>query len=102
MDSKAELSGSARTYLTVLAWVSRLIASVAGRLESACGGSDLHLFKACCFSGRPDLADLQLLRPARFLKAALEAQWLLEGEASVSVDTEVINVAAAGIANRQA
>ena len=54
-------------------------------------------YQACCFSCRPIGVGL-LLRPACLAKVCAYAR-LLEGEASVSVNTELVDVRAAGVAN---
>ena len=54
-------------------------------------------YQACCVSCRPIGVGL-LLRPACLAKVCAYAR-LLEGEASVSVNTELVDVRAAGVAN---
>ena len=54
-------------------------------------------YQAYCFSCRPIGVGL-LLRPAYLAKVCAYAR-LLEGEASVSVNTELVDVRAAGVAN---
>ena len=54
-------------------------------------------YQACCFSFRPIGVDL-LLRPACLAKVCAYAR-LLEGEASVSVNTELVDVRASGVAD---